>query len=296
MAMQMTGILAGDGTAMVHAQVFRRPTPQQPPSEFADAVEPVLDTDPRTGGVVRDWQLSMGRLLGREDGSVHDIWSGFAAWRRQYVAERVLGDLATVRSFITWADRVRDTHRIHPLLLPTAQIATKDAAVIEGAMRDLRDRARHSGEHGLGVSVPEHAGLVRGFLLAEERSLLLAQGSTQIWATSDGLLVTDGSGGAGQLVHGWELGPQELTAFTSEGAVRLGGTDAARLLVLVAPGVAQASVGKAPVSSIFAMIMDGMREMAGLAAGEFRPLHLRRVDTSAAPAGPQPMTSARAAR
>lgn len=296
MAMQMTGILAGDGTAMVHAQVFRRPTPQQPPSEFADAVEPVLDTDPRAGGVVRDWQLSMGRLLGRDDGAVHDIWSQFTAWRRQYVAERVLGDLATVRSFIAWADGVRDAHRIHPMLLPSAEITTRDAAVIEGAMRDLRDRARRSGEHGLGISMPQRAGLVRGFLLAEDRSLLLAHGRTEVWATADGLLVMDGSNGPGLLVHGWELGPQELTAFTADGAVRLGGTDAARLLVLVAPGVAQASVGRASVSSIFAMIIDGMREMAGLAAGEFLPLHLRRVDTSRAPRSAQPMTSARAAR
>jgi hypothetical protein len=295
MAMQMTGILAGDGTAMVHAQVFRRPTPQQPPSALADAVEPVLDSDPHAGGVVRDWQLSMGRLLGRDNGAVHDIWSEFNAWRRQYVAERVLGDLATVRSFIAWADGVRDTHRIHPMLLPAAQVTTGDAAVIEGAMRDLLDKARHSGEPGLGVSVPQRAGLVRGFLLTEERPLLLGLGATQVWASSDGLLVTDGTGQPGLLIHGWELGPQDLTAFTTDGAVRLGGTDAARLLVLVAPGVAQASVGRASVASIFGMIIDGMREMAGLAAGEFLPLHLRRVDASRPRTG-QPMTSARAAR
>jgi len=296
MAMQMTGILAGDGTAMEHALVFRRPTPQQPPTELAEVVEPVLDTDPRAGGVVRDWQLSMGRLLGRDGPVVHDVWSDFNAWRRTYVTDRVLADMATIRSFVAWADGIRDTHRIHPLLLPTAQITTRDAAVVEGAMRELRERARRSGEVGIGLSAPQRAGLIRGFVLAEERALLLGRGHTQVWATSDGLLVTDGPSGPGLLVHGWELGPQELTAFTAEGPVRLGGGDAARLLVLLAPGVAQVSVGRAPLASIFAMILDGMQATAGLAAGEFLPLELRRVDASRALRAAQPMTSARAAR
>ena len=78
-------------------------------------------------GSVQDWQLSLRKLLAHREDHVHDVWSSFATWRRTYVAERVVADVATVRSFLAWADKVADVTALHALNLPKVSIEAKIA-------------------------------------------------------------------------------------------------------------------------------------------------------------------------
>jgi hypothetical protein len=266
----MRGILSGDGTAMVHALVYHHPTPEQPPPALADLVEPV----PGTTEDNRDWQLSMRQLLAHRDEHVHDVWSAFTTWRRGYVADRVLGDVATVRAFLRWADTVRDVTTLHPMNLLNACIPVKSAARVAFEVHEVEKAARERGELGLGITVPQRSGLVRGFVLEAEPLLVLADDHAAVYALPDGLRLTSPDMQP-LLVHGWLVEADGVSAISDEGPVPLGGAAAGRLLVQIAPGVANASVGPVPLRSVFSGLMLGLRESAELASIDRIPLWIR---------------------
>lgn len=266
----MRGILSGEGTAMVHALVFHHASPEQPPPALAELVEPV----PGTTEENRDWQLSMRELLAHRDRHVHDVWSAFTTWRRGYVADRVLGDVATVHAFLHWADTVRDVTTLHPMNLLNARIPFKSAARVAFEVHEVEKEARHRGDTGLGISAPQRSGLVRGFALDKEPLLVLADEQAAVHAVPEGLRISSPDGGS-LLVHGWLVEADGVSAFSDEGTVPLGGSAAGRLLVQIAPGVANASVGPAPLLSVFSGLMLGLRESAELASIDRIPLWIR---------------------
>lgn len=268
----MRGILAGNGTAMVHALVFHHPTPAEPPPQLASLVEPVPGADP----AARDWQLSMNKLLAHRDEHVHDVWSAFTTWRRGYVADRVIGDVATVHAFLRWADGVRDVSTLHPLNLLNACIAAKNAARVAFEVHEVEAACRERGELGLGISSPQRSGLVRGFVVGAEPLLVLADEHASVQAVRDGLRVSAAGGEqAAPLVHGWIVEADGVSAITDEGPLPLGGSAAGRLLVQIAPGVANASVGPVLLSSVFSGLMLSLRESAELASIDRIPLWIR---------------------
>jgi hypothetical protein len=274
MADAMNGLLAGNGTAMVHALVFHHPTPQQTPPGFAELANPVPGAD----GRIQDWQLSMRKLLANRGEHVHDVWSSFAMWRHTFVADRVLGDVATVTSFLRWADGVCDVSTLHPLNLGSACIPAKAAARVAWQAHESEVACRQRGEAGLGVTVPQRAGLVRGFVLQDKPVLVLGDGEAAVSAVATGLEVANlraGSAPATLLVQGWVVDAGGVTAISAEGPVPMGGTTGGRLLARVVPGVANASVGPATLSAIFSGLLVGLRECAQLAASDLVPLWIR---------------------
>ena len=272
-AVSTAGILAGNGSAIVHALVYHRPVPQVAPASFAD----LLDSEQADDGSIQDWQLSLRKLLAHRDDHVHDVWSSFSTWRRTYVAERVVGDVATVRSFLAWADKVTDVTALHALNLPKVSIEAKLAPKVAWQAHEAEKVCRQRGENGLGVTVPQHAGLVRGFVVGDDAVLLLSDRGATISAVRDGLLVVDPAldSPPSMLVHGWVVDGHGVTAISDEGPVQLGNSRAGRLLAQVAPGVAQASVSPAPLSSVFNGLFVALRESATTAASDHVPLHFR---------------------
>ncbi len=269
------GILAGDGAAMVHAFVYHHAVPQQPPADFADLAEPIRSAD----GSVQDWQLSMRKLLAHRDAPVHDVWARFAAWRRTYVAERVVGDRATVRAFLAWADHRTDVSSLHVLDLHTGRVEPAITPTVAFQVGEAEAACRAADETGLGVSVPQRPGLVRGFLVGDEPVLLLADGrGSAVSAVPAGIDLVDPAlpgGPAHLLVHGWLTTPDGVTAVTDEGPVELGASSGGRLLAAVAPGCAQVAVAPAPLASIFGPLFLGLREAATMASADLLPLYVR---------------------
>src|SRR5882762_8212054 len=117
------GVLAAGGSTMVHALVHHQPAPLAPPPALADVVDPVHDVD----GRVRDWRMNLPKLLGQRAESVHDIRHEFVKWRSGFVTESLLGDVATVRAFLQWADPVTDISALRVLGLGAARIDQKTA-------------------------------------------------------------------------------------------------------------------------------------------------------------------------
>jgi hypothetical protein len=269
------GILSGDGTAMVHALVFHHPTPQQPPELLTELVDPIHDQN----GRIQDWQLSMRKLLAHRDEHVHDVWSTFGTWRRTYVADRVIGDVATVRAFMAWADSVRNVQTLHPLNLGDACIDAKTVPRVAWEVHEVELACRARADVGLGISVPQRPGLVRGFVVSDEPLLVLAEKGASVSAVRTGLAVRQTESHDAPevlLVHGWVVDADGVTAISDEGPVPLGGTAGGRLLTRIAPGVANASVGPAPLASVFSGLMLGLRESAQLATSDHIPLWIRR--------------------
>jgi hypothetical protein len=275
------GVLSGDGTAMVHALVFHHPTPQRPPDSLTDLADPILGTD----GRIHDWQLSMRTLLAHRDEHVHAVWSTFGTWRRSFVADRVLGDVATVAAFMAWADTVRDVQTLHPLNLGDACIDAKTVARVAWEVHEVELACRARAEMGLGISVPQRAGLIRGFVVGDEPLLVLAEKGASVSAVRSGLEVTQSESADMPhtlLVRGWVVDADGITAISDEGPVPLGGAAGGRLLTRVAPGAANASVGPAPLTSVFSGLMLGLRESAQLASSDHIPLWIRRGNVGSA--------------
>lgn len=260
---------------MVHALVFHHPTPQTPPDSLAEFVDHVSDDN----GEFSDWRLSLRTLLAHRDDHVHDLWSAFATWRRTFVAERLLGDVALVKAFLRWADHVTDATALHPLNLPKARIDPKTAPRVAWQVHEAETACRTRGEMGVGITIPERTGLVRGFVLSEEPLLLLADRGAAVSAVRHGLVVSDPSAQelpSSLTVHGWTVESDGITAITDEGPVALGNSRGARLLAAVAPGVTKASVGPVPLTSVFSGLCLALRESAQLAGSDHVPLWIRR--------------------
>lgn len=267
----ITGVLSGNGTAMVHALVYHHPTPEQPPPALAEILDPVGGSNDQPA----DWQLSMRKLLAHRDDHVHDVWSSFSTWRRTFVADVVLGDVATVHAFLLWAQTVAEVGSLNPLNLSETHVSAKVAARIAWETHQVELATRGRSELGLGISVPQRAGLLRGFVLGSEPLVLLAEGEASVSAVPNGLQVLDPSASSGPknlLVHGWVVDANGVTAISDEGPVPLNNTSGGRLLALVAPGVANASVGPAPLSAVFSGLMFALREASELAAADQIPL------------------------
>lgn len=265
------GVLAHNGAAMVHALVYHHDTPQEAPAAFAELVDPVR----AEGAGIQDWHLSLRKLLAHRGDDIHDIWTTFATWRRTFVADRLVGDLATVHAFLDWADRVTDVTALHALNLGSARIEAKVAPTVAWQVLQAETICRARGCTGLGVSVPQRAGLVRGFVTGDEPLLLLADRDASVAAVASGIELSDPSLPARLLVHGWLVGSDGVTAITDEGPVELGNSIGGRLLAQVAPGVAHASVGPAPLTAVFSGLFLALRESAQLAASDHVPLFIR---------------------
>lgn len=268
------GVLARGGSAMVHALVYHHPTPQVPPVWFEELADPIFDAE----GKILDWQLSLRKLLANRDEHVHDVWSTFSTWRRTFVADHLLGDRATVRAFLRWADRVSDVSTLHALNLENACIEAKVTPRLAWQVLQAETVCRQRGELGLGVSVPQHPGLVRGFVVEDEPLLVLGDRDAQVTAVRSGLVVRDPSlpEVPGELlVHGWVVDAEGVTAITDEGPVALGHSSGGRLLSQVAPGVAHAAVGPAPLTAVFSVLLVALRDSAQLASSDRVPLYIR---------------------
>lgn len=268
------GVLARGGSALVHTLVYHHPTPQTPPVWFEDLADPIFDAD----GKILDWQLSLGKLLAHRDEHVHDVWTTFATWRRTFVLDRLAGDRATVRAFLHWGDRVTDVSTLHAINLDTACIEAKVAPRVAWQVAQAETVCRQRGELGLGVSIPQQPGLVRGFVVEDEPLLVLGDRDARVSAVRSGLVVHDPAlpdVPPDLLVHGWVVEPDGVTAISDEGPVSLGSSSGGRLLAQVAPGVSHASVGPAPLTSVFSVLFLALHDAAQLACLDRVPLYVR---------------------
>ena len=246
---------------MVHALVHHRPAPSAPPPTLASIVDPVLDTD----GTVRDWRMNLPRLLSQHAESVHDLRHEFVKWRSAFVTESLIGDMATVRAFLQWADHVTDISALKVIGLGHARIDQKVAPRVAWQAHEAAVACRARGELGLGVTSPARTGVVRGFVVSGGPVLVLADAHASVTATTPGFEVRD-DGAEPLCARGWVVESDGVTVITEHGQVALGNSLGGRLLAQVAPGVTQASAAPVPLTSIFSGLFVNLPEMALLAA------------------------------
>jgi hypothetical protein len=255
------GVLAGGGSAMVHALVQHRPAPSAPPPALASIVDPVQDAD----GTVRDWRMNLPRLLSQRAESVHDLRHEFVKWRSAFVTESLIGDMATVRAFLQWADHVTDVSALKVIGLGHARIDQKVAPRVAWQAHEAAVACRARGELGLGVMSPMRTGVVRGFVVSDGPVLVLADAHASVTATAAGFEVRDGD--AEPLsANGWVVEPDGVTVINDDGQVALRNSLGGRLLAQVAPGVSKAAAAPVPHTSIFSGLLMNLPEMALLAA------------------------------
>ncbi len=266
-----TGILSGDGATLVRALVYHHPTPEVVPAAFTGVVEPVRDVD----SAIHDWRLCLRKLVASGDTQAHDIWATFSAWRRSYVTERYVGDVATMRAFLHWAEPLCEVESLGRMVLPKTRIDSKTALHAAWELHEAATACRERGEEGLGVSVPQRARLARGFVLGDEPLLVLADGGATLHADASGFRLADPSLPS-MVVHGWRTEGGEVTALTDDGSVPLDSSAGSHLLVEVAPGAAEASVQQVPLTDVFDGLFTNLRQMAKLAAADHAPLFIRR--------------------
>jgi hypothetical protein len=246
---------------MVHALVHHRPAPTAPPSALASIVDPVLDAD----GAVRDWRMNLPRLLGQRAESVHDLRYEFVKWRSAFVTESLLGDMASVRAFLQWADHVTDVSALKVIALGHARIDQKVAPRVAWQAHEAAVACRARSEFGLGVMSPKRTGVVRGFVVSDAPVLVLADAHASVTATAAGFEVREDDGEPIR-ARGWVVESDGVTVITDEGQISLRNSLGGRLLAQVAPGVSQASAAPAPLTSVFSGLLVNLPEMALLAA------------------------------
>jgi hypothetical protein len=259
------GVLAGGGSAMVRALVYFHAVPENVPEALADVAEPVHDAD----GTLRDWRLHLPSLLGGEGTTeLHALRRLYLEWRSGYVSDGLLGDVATVRAFVRWGDRLLDISALHVLNLPECRIDAKAATRVAFQAREAAKIARNSREQCLGITSPQRTGIVRGFVLHDTPLVVLETDRARICATRDGLKLYEMRHGEpeGQelTVRGWVVGTDSVTVYTDSGEVELGTSIRGRLLAHTAPGVYQASVGMLPLTTLFSGLFVSLPEMAML--------------------------------
>lgn len=260
-ATPMTGILASGGSTMVHALVYHQQTPQVPPESLVGVVDPIRNDD----GSVRDWRLSVPRLLGQRVEPVYDIKDEFVKWRTGFVTERLLGDVATVRAFLQWAEHLTDITALRVICLPHARIDQKRAPRVAWQAHEAAAACRARAEKGLGVTSPTRTGVVRGFVVGPTPLLVLGQENASVFAVPAGFELHDNDAPV-LLVHGWLVRTDGITVITDNREVALGNSLGGRLLAQVAPGVSQASAVPVPLTSIFSGLLVHLPELALLAA------------------------------
>jgi hypothetical protein len=260
------GVLASGGSAMVRALVYFHAVPENVPEALTDVVEPVHDTD----GTLRDWRLHLPSLLRREGGAteLHGLRRLFVEWRSGYVSDSLLGDVATVRAFVRWGDRLLDVSALHVLNLPECRVDAKAAPRVAFQARAAAKIARSSHEQCLGITSPQRTGIVRGFVLADTPLVVLETDRARICATRQGLKLFEMRHGEPEgeeiTVRGWVVGTDGVRAYTDSGEVALGTSVRGRLLAHVAPGVDQASVSMVPLTTLFSGLFVSLPEMAML--------------------------------
>jgi hypothetical protein len=253
------GVLAGGGTAVVRLFVFNRPAPQEPPIQWSGVLEP----EKRADGTIVDWRL-VGPLPPEE-------WERLRNWRSGYVTERMIGDVATVRAFIDWADRHCDVSALHGLRLLEAHFSTKSVMRVARQTTEAGNVCRSRGDMGVGLFGGERGGLIRGFDTSEGPVTVLADRYASVTANSDRLTVLDSQ--AGRLhVTEWQTADNEVMVQTPNGDVSLGNGHAAALLRKTAPGFETVSVRSVPLTRIFAELLGYLPEMAREAANSHAEL------------------------
>jgi hypothetical protein len=253
------GLLAAGGTANLHAIVHCGPVPRSAPPAFADVSEPIRGED----GETKDWRLTTAAST--------DQRIAFAQWRSNFITERILGDVASVRSFIRWADHHLDISAIHVLTLGACQLEPSSLARAEFQARRAEELLRQRGETGLGITSPQRHGLLRGFALDDQPVLLLAGGGASISAVRDGIEVRQD--GRTAVITQWHVQDGQVTARTADGQeVSYGGSAAARLLCRLAPVVEDAQATTVPLATIYAGLLLHLRDLCHVAGTDQVPL------------------------
>jgi hypothetical protein len=253
------GVLADGGTALVRLFVFTRPVPQQAPPQLAS----LLEAERRHDGSVVDWHF-------RSEASLADI-ERLRVWRSSYVTERLIGDVATVRAFIDWADRHCDVSALHGLRLAEAHFSPHTVMRVARQASEAADLCRRLGENGLGLLGGERLGLVRGFVISGGPVNVLTDRHASVTASGDGLTVHDNIAGKFN-VTGWREDERGVVATTPKGEVTLRNGHAARLLQKMAPGYESVTVHPVPLTRIFAELIGFLPEMAREAANSHTEL------------------------
>lgn len=183
------GVLSGGGAAAVIARTYLAPVPQIVPHELNEALEPVRDED----DILQDWRLDRSRIIARgvSAGELTRLSRVVADFRGTYVLERPLGDVATVRAFVAWAQTRTDISALRGLLAPPVRVDPATATRAARQVQAAAVAARSSDETAVIVTVPGRDAPVRGFIPGTSGVIVAATRGAHLTATRDGLTLTE---------------------------------------------------------------------------------------------------------
>ena len=253
------GILDNGGTATTRLFVFTGRVPQEAPKQWAD----VLEAERHADGSVADWHL-----VGAVDPSTRQQ---LRDWRAKFVTERLIGDVATIRGFLAWADKHCDVAALHGLRLAEAHFSPHTVMRVGRQAAEAASTCQQRADVGLGLFGGQRNGLIRGFATCDGPVTVLADKRARVVATADALEVTDPVAGAVQ-VSGWRTDEDGTVVTTPDGELSLGTGPAAQLLAKAAPGYDEVRVGPVPLSRVFAELFGYLPEMAREAANSHTEL------------------------
>lgn len=262
---QLSGTHAGLGGCTVWARVYTAPAPFTPPAHLRERVREVLDLS----GARRDWLP-----VSERDSATT---AALRQWRSTYVLERAVGDLATVRSFLSWARRRSDVSALleagagTPFPLESAR-ATRALAQLQVAAA----LARMDQAPAFGLVRDEGSGLARSFVHDGADEVVLAGDGVALSLTTDGLVLAReegagtglhvaGSGSRTEVLEWRQLG-DGLHVRDGQGWRLLPDEQGAALLVALLPGAGHVRVVKAPVTSAYASLLTRLPEVLTHAA------------------------------
>ena len=178
-----------------------------------------------------------------------------------------LGDVASVRSLLSWGRSRTNVSAIETLQMPHAVLTARQAATLARQFRRIWELCGRVPAGGVALSVPGAPGLARAFACADGPVLLMGATGARLWARSGGLLVEDlYAPDRGIDVLGWRVGPARLDVTTPQEDLDLTGSEAGRLLTSLVPAGDEIVVHDVPLRAVFADLISPAVEIARTAA------------------------------
>lgn len=255
-------LLQGPDSTRVRAFVRLAALPKAPPVSLAPIVNPIRDAR----GRVEDWGLC--------SDARPDDRAAFEGWRSQYVLERTLGDLSSIRSLQLWVRGRTESAEIAALTSPRARISTRRSHHLANQLDRVAEIAQHTDARCLLLTRAEWPSLLAALACRDSPLLLLRNPDAAIAATRNGVLVQQRETSPHELtVTGWTISPDgSVTTNGPHAEHNLGWSAGAGLLRQLGSGTPIVRATATPLTVGLSTLLTRVSEVAEASIRTGQPL------------------------